>query len=536
MGQVDAADQGFTRFLRVLMGDTGWAASLFLSTPRWLIEGDAVSVETRLTNEGRGRDPLFTQELKALIVDNPQWSYNRVANPSYKNHHTDIYRFGYAMADWIRDNFGEEALGEIFRRSARIGIPVAGLNIATTNAVRRLPKQLFRKMADDMIRRAELERSTGSWTPGEVVSAPSVRFTRYDPLLVDAQGDVFVRRIDQARPSRLVRIGENRREVNLMRLPKSGRVSMSEKPGDAGGGYRLVWASLRRHPVFVGMSVSDLNVVDLGPKGRVRNRRRPVTGSRLRYPSLSPNGEKIAAVDILRGGGSALVILDAHSGDALHRLPLPSSTAAYPSWSPDGTRLVFSRSSSGGREIAEWRIGLSELKVLTPRAFETVKRPVYSADGKTVYFSSNAEATETVRAVSPERGERSAAARRWYGAYDPLVSPDGEALYVVEYASSRGEQLVRIAVGDLEGGAAEAQAAGAAGRAAAKPEGAEAAAVSRKGGAAAAQAAEADAFPESRYYPARHALNIHSWNLGADPFNLQRVSLSASSRDVLGTL
>lgn len=594
MGQVDAADQGFTRFLRVLFGDVGWGAGLLLGTPRWLIEGDAVSVETRLSDEGRGRDPLFTQELKALLADNPGWSYNRVVNPSFRNHHTDPYRFGYSMAEWIRDNYGEEAMGEIFRRAARIGIPVTGLNIGASKATRRLPRQLFREMAREIVRRAEEERSAGSWTPGEVVSSESGRFTRYDPLLVDSRGDVFVRRIGQARSSRLVRIGDDGKEVNLMRLPKGGRVSMAELFEGAGGaegaggkearGYRVVWEAVRRHPVFrLGVSVSDVNVVELDSRGRVRGRRRPVKGSRLRYPSISPDGERIAAVDILRGGGSAVVVLDARSGSEIHRLALPYSTAAYPSWSPDGERLVFSRRSEEGREITEWVIGESaperRLKGLTAISTETVKRPVYSADGKTVYFSSNAESAETVQAVSAGGGQRRTAARRWYGAYDPMASPDGEALYLVEYASSKGERLLRIEIEDLEGGPADRRegdegvrgtegasgtegvsgAEGAEGAAGALAEGrsgvergagavgtssagdggaVEGGAGIRKGSAGpnAGGGVSTGEFPESDYRPARHALNVHSWGLTPDPFNTERLSLSVTSQDVLGTL
>ena len=46
----------------------------------------------------------------------------------------------------------------------------------------------------------------------------------------------------------------------------------------------------------------------------------------------------------------------------------------------------------------------------------------------------------------------------------------------------------------------------------------------------------AGVFPEGDYRPARHALNIHSWTLGPDPFNVNRLALSVTSQDVLGTL
>ena len=53
LAQFDAADQGFTRFLRILFGDYGWGAGIVLGHPYWLLEGDAVYVETELSREGR---------------------------------------------------------------------------------------------------------------------------------------------------------------------------------------------------------------------------------------------------------------------------------------------------------------------------------------------------------------------------------------------------------------------------------------------------------------------------------------------------
>ena len=524
LAQFDAADQGFTRALHLLFGGIGLSVGLLSGTPLWLLEGDAVVVETLLSQEGRGRDPLFTQELTALLMDKPDSGYNRIVNTSYRTHHTDPYRLGYAMAGWIRRTYGEDALREIYRLTARIPLPVIGLNLGTRKATGKLPRHLFEEMADELVGDAESRRESGSWTPGEVVSPESGRFTRYDPLFVDHQENVFARRADLANAPRLVRIAPDRREQPLMRLPEGGRVSMARlgsQEGEESAVHRVVWNALRRHPVFEGHSVSDLTVMDLNHRGRVIRRLRPVTGSRLLYPALSPEGRRIAAVDFPRGNGSALVILDAVSGEELHRFALIDSTAAYPSWSPDGESLVFSRRSYAGREIVEWSIGSPTLKSRAPLSKETVKKPVYSPDGRTVYYSSNSEDLETVQSVSLVDGKRRTMARRWYGAYDPLPSPDGRSLYLVEYASSAGERIVRIDLGpnrepDEEG---PGETPDVPGETASPDEG-------PIGGGP----------PETEYRPAGHAVNFHSWGFGLDLPEIQTLTLSLSSRDVLGTL
>jgi Tol biopolymer transport system component len=129
-------------------------------------------------------------------------------------------------------------------------------------------------------------------------------------------------------------------------------------------------------------------------------------------PSWSPDGRLVVATEgvellpIGRKGGSGLWTIDTHSGA---RKPLvqarvggpdfgPDSDAVQPSWSPHGKRIAFWNiaDSSGHRDL--WTIDPD-----APRPKETVVRvtsdpavdwnPVWSADGKYLYFGSDRDGT-----------------------------------------------------------------------------------------------------------------------------------------------
>ncbi len=522
MAQFDAADQGATRFLHGLFGELGWGAGIVMGTPSWLLEGDAVVMETHLSEEGRGRDPLFTMEVMALVSENPDTDYLHAVNQSFKNHIPDYYRIGYSLSLWIRKEYGEDALEEIYRSSARIPIPVIGLNTGTKRGADTKPKNIFLEMAANLSRNATLLRESGNWTQAEIITPEPETFTRYDALFDTGNGRLYARKETLSQAPALVEIDLNHNEKQILRLPREGRVSMAVDMVNPDVYLRIAWNSLRIHPVYTGKSVSDITIVDLDNRSRVIRRKTIIKGSRYLYPALNPDGSKLAVVELMENGSAALVILDTETGKELNRLDLsgpPLETAAYPSWSPDGKKIVFSLRNNSGRRITEWEIGTSMMKNLTDLTFLTVKTPVYSADGNTVYYSSNETGLEAVWAVT-NNNQRYLAAQRWYGAYNPAEahSTSGrEALYIVEYASSQGEVISRVEISPPGGTSVTRE----------LPEALPESVVPES-------AISVNTIPETDYKPYEHIFNFHSWGLNLTN-NRNELQLSIRSEDVMGT-
>ena len=105
-------------------------------------------------------------------------------------------------------------------------------------------------------------------------------------------------------------------------------------------------------------------------------------------PSISADGRRLVAmVSDLR---QSLQKLPVEPGGAATMTPLTEGYTGDldPAWSPDGTRLVFSSSRSGNRNIWSAKADLSKPMALTSES-PIDERPAYSPDGTQVAFVSD---------------------------------------------------------------------------------------------------------------------------------------------------
>ena len=106
--------------------------------------------------------------------------------------------------------------------------------------------------------------------------------------------------------------------------------------------HRLVFAQSRRE--------MDIFRVELsGNGGDARNPIPLIASSRLeRYPSYSPDGNKIAFVS-LRSGNWQLWVANSDGGNATQMTSFESGEVAFPAWSPDGRHIGFTSNADGGQ-------------------------------------------------------------------------------------------------------------------------------------------------------------------------------------------
>ena len=116
-------------------------------------------------------------------------------------------------------------------------------------------------------------------------------------------------------------------------------------------------------------------------------RRRPAAG---RDSECTTSGNRASCYPI-QPPGRLQPITDGYTGDI------------DPCWSPDGTRLVFSSTSSGHRNIWWARADLSKPVFLTKEA-SIDEGPVYSPDGTQVAFVSDRGGRRGIWAVSADGG------------------------------------------------------------------------------------------------------------------------------------
>ena len=448
IAQFEYADRGSTHVLRGIFGDLGWGIGIVLAFPTWLMEGDAVLHETILSNEGRGRDPLFRDDFANLIAAVPKIGYYSATNPSFRRPIPPPYKVGYEITRWIYQNYGEEGLTTIYENAMKTPL-FWGVNQGAKKLTGKPLRKLFRDIVEDQNRAVITRPPTKE---SQFLGNPPEDHPEYDAIFVDSSNNLYLRRTTMDMLPRLIRIEPDGHVTTLIQLPARGRISMAEiNEGTENAGLRIAWNHTGSHPVFIGVSASDINIVDLNERDRVIDRRVVAKSSRYLFPSLSPDAQQLAVVELKRGLRASLVVLDIESGEAVESLAISEGSPANPRWSPDGKKLVFSISTVAGRRIVEWRLGSKSIRNLSARSYATVKTPVYSQDGNWVFYSSNASGNEAIWAIPANQNDSLNHAHlvfeENYNVSEPLISPNGEHLYVVGFPDYSGERPLKVALG-----------------------------------------------------------------------------------------
>lgn len=117
--QMYALRTGFVRGASVLLGEqsVGLAAGL---VPKWMLEGDAVLTETKLTGSGRGRSAAFYQHYRAHLLSNQKrFSFDKWTNGSYKHYIPNRYAIGYQLTDYIELKYGSKSISDVMNYVSR---------------------------------------------------------------------------------------------------------------------------------------------------------------------------------------------------------------------------------------------------------------------------------------------------------------------------------------------------------------------------------------------------------------------------------
>lgn len=246
------------------------------------------------------------------------------------------YRFGQSFWAFVASRWGEEAVGEILRRTPGLGMDGAFLAV-TGRESEELGDQWVRAVRRQVL--AGLVEEPGSRGRAAVVRALTPREGPSDPW--------------------------------------------SLAPALSPDGRRLAYLSTRGGESF------DLWLAD----GEGRPIRRLARGGRspglesLRFmssgPAFSPDGETVAFT-ARSGGGDVLLLVD-DRGRSRRRIDLPLRSIETPSWSPDGHRLVVSGTAGGRSDLWAVRKDGTEVERLTDDRWAAL-HPTWSPDGRRIAF------------------------------------------------------------------------------------------------------------------------------------------------------
>ncbi len=421
--QFSNTNKGITKVLSWLYGQNGWGGGSVVALPRWFFEGDAVFYETTLTNSGRGRMPYFENQYKALLLSNRKLGYEKAGATSLKEFIPSHYSLGYYLTTSLRRHSGENVWQEIISDAVKYKGIFFPLSRSIKKKTGMSTSRFFRSTMDEL--QSEWENDiSGKWiTPARRISEDKKAYTNYYNAKFLSPGSIVVEK-------------QGFRDIPTFYLidPGSGESKKIIEPGlyargnatISGNDRWIVWSEYSYDPRWGNQEFSVIMAYD--QKARIR---RLIT-QKTRYlaPSISPDGERIAAINYNVDGSHEIHVLSFPESEVLHRFTAPDdSKFTFPTWIDNKTLGMIIKKDSRNA-IGTVNLETSDWKILTPFWDQQISYLTYNND--TFYFTGIFGGTDNIFSWTKD-GDLMQVTSTKFGAIQPDVSWDGRTLIFSEY-------------------------------------------------------------------------------------------------------
>ena len=412
---------GLARLVNAVFGKV-WAPNHV--SPRFLTEGFAVYQESTRTNGGRIGSTLWEMYLRTAVAEDELLRLDQTTHGALTWPHGEIaYLYGGYFIDYVVRRHGEQVPGAIATDYGSDLLPF-GISRAFDDATGEDAVELYDGFIADLRERfgaqlAEVKEAgpvegTRLVTDAEVIRAP--RFSpdgkRLGYFVYDGYDQPSLVALDLA-------TGERERLAVV-----TGQGAMSWAPD----GKSFVY---HRAEVYRGY----YGYYDLFAQREDGREVRLTEGLRAREPDLHPAGDRVVYV-LSAPAGSYLATMSSDGSGTEILLDGQEQVQIYtPRWSPDGRTIAFSAWLPGGRrELYLLDAETRRLRRLTDDDAHDLA-PVFSPDGKRVFFSSDRSGIANVYAMEPETGRTWRVTNVIGGAFHPDISPDGKTLAFVGFTA-----------------------------------------------------------------------------------------------------
>ena len=430
---------GLIRLASLIFGDEATsllAARLYF--PDWLWEGDAVGTETALTLGGRGRQPAFMNRVRAMRLTGQEYDFYPAWLRSYRTYYPGSYELGYMLTTHARRKYGADIWAKVIRRATHNPLTPYALSMALLAETGKTLGELHREAlaeADSMWRaQAAQVRESAATTRTRPRSGYHVwRWPQYAN-----DGSIISAYTDMDNITSLVRIDRTgKEEVLVRRFAGSGEFPFHVAAD------RVLWLEYDVHARWGLLDYLTMKELDLTTR-RVRTVR---GGTRIYAVALSPDGGRIAALEMSSARRSHLVVLDAHNGAAVREFGNAANHfLTAPAWSEDGRFIsVVAIGKTQGNALVRLDAQSAASDTLIPWTFDAISQPVES--GGRVYFGSAQSGIDNIHAVDLATKQQYQLTARKFGAYHADVGAvAGRATLVFRDYGANGDEIAEAAI------------------------------------------------------------------------------------------
>ena len=214
--QYDRMRRGLVRLVGVLSGEMGESVMVHLLTPLWFWEGDAVGIETALSQTGRGRNPLFALDIRALLLAGRRYSYYKAYFRSYRDWYPNHYQLGYFLATYVKRRYGPETWDKVLGSTTWGWHPFA-FSLSLKKHTGASAPQIYERTMDELTELWQTQQKDLPTTSARVLAGQnrSGIWTNYKYPQPLADGSVLASKSGLADPATLVRLHPDGREERV---------------------------------------------------------------------------------------------------------------------------------------------------------------------------------------------------------------------------------------------------------------------------------------------------------------------------------
>lgn len=383
--QFNNFNNGISKAMKFLFGEEGYSLAINASVPDWFYEGDAVYQETLLSQQGRGRIPLFMNAFPSLWQAGKKYSWMKLRNGSLKDYVPTHYHLGYLLVNYGRIKYGPEFWTKVTTDASAF----KSLLYPFQSAVKKhagVDYTTFRKDAFDFYR-TRLKKDNPQ---PEVSTVFPVRkdyvASYFFPYSAGKDSLIYLKSSYRHRPAFFVKDAAGVKRI------RARDISVEEQFSYRNG--KIVYAAYENHPRWGWQDYSVIKVLD------VQSGRKQKLTSRSKYftPDISEDGTQVAAVQVSTDGRSELHILDATNGAVKQRIHSAEiNLFTDPKFVDNQTLVTVVRLKDGRTALATADIATGVTMRLTPLSFNLVGYP--SVKNGIVYFTATWQGNDDLFAL-----------------------------------------------------------------------------------------------------------------------------------------
>jgi hypothetical protein len=386
------------------------ALSIFgITLPPWFYEGDAVGIETSLTQSGRGRLPSWDISIRTNTLSGKKYSYSKDHLGSAKSLTPGYYQLGYFMTTKLRRDYGQNILDSVMRRIARNPIRPYSLSNSikkyTTLSTRKLHQETIKELSElwnEQLKKLETKTYETLNTRKDEIPASYLL-----PVAISAT-EVLVLKQSKAHTPTFTIIDTRHKERKLW------RIGIQENPQFSYANGRIVWEEFRFDKRYQKRSFNVINLYTISTK-----KYKQITHkSRLFSPALSSDGKLIIAVDVSLQNKIELVEFDAETGQEINRFVNPLNlTLQSPQYDETSEKIVVVGVNKDGETLCEINRKSGAFKQLFAFQRQQITRPFYTS--KRILFSAHYSGLNNIYSLDTTSGKIVQHTSSKYGAFNP---------------------------------------------------------------------------------------------------------------------